>query len=221
MIAHDELDPQDAARLRAAVERLPAEVEPAQDLWPAIRARIEAGRVHALPVRQAPDPGALPEHGAPALGATGPRGVPVPWYAAPRRLAAAAVLLVAATAATTWWVSTRPGTPPASAGAGAPAPAMAADAAGTARALASFASYERSAAELASALERRSAELDPRTREVLERSLRTIDVAIAEAREALAADPGNAAVRAFVVAAYRQKVDFLRRANDVAALQGP
>ena len=54
-----------------------------------------------------------------------------------------------------------------------------------ARAFATVASYERSSAELANTLERRGASLDPRTRAVLERSLRTIDDAIAEARGAL------------------------------------
>ncbi len=128
------------------------------------------------------------------------------------QLAAAAAVLVIASA-----VLTRTLSAPA-------APTMveapAVDSAVNARALASFASYERTAADLTAALERRSAQLDPATRAVLERSLRTIDQAITEAREALAADPASSAVRGFVESAYRQKVDFLRRANDVAALRG-
>jgi hypothetical protein len=89
------------------------------------------------------------------------------------------------------------------------------------RAFATVAAFERSSAELTATLERRGATLDPRTRAVLEQSLRTIDEAIAEARGALDADPRNPAVQAFVAAAYRQKIDFLRRANDVAVSQGP
>jgi hypothetical protein len=89
------------------------------------------------------------------------------------------------------------------------------------RAFATVAAFERSSAELAATLERRGATLDPRTRAVLEQSLRTIDEAIAEARVALDSDPRNPAVQAFVAAAYRQKIDFLRRANDVAVSQGP
>lgn len=81
-----------------------------------------------------------------------------------------------------------------------------------------LAAYERSADELATMLDRRAARLDPATRAVLERSLLTIDAAIDEARAALARDPSNAAGRAFVEAAYRQKIDFLRRANEVADL---
>ncbi len=189
MTANDELDPADLARLRAAAKRLPEEVEPERDLWPDIRARIDRGRVQALP------------------GASGaPTPVPLPWFARPQRLAAAAVLLIALTATGTWW-ATRVDGPS----------GFAAD---STAALASFASYETSAAELAARLDQRRATLDPATLAVLERTLRTIDGAIAEAREALATDPTNRAVQAFVVTAYRQKIDFLRRANDVAAEMG-
>ncbi len=96
-----------------------------------------------------------------------------------------------------------------------------AERAATTRAFATVAGFERSSAELSATLERRGATLDPRTRAVLERSLRTIDGAIAEARAALDADPVNPVVQAFVAAAYRQKIDFLRRANDVAVSLGP
>lgn len=185
----DELDPVDAARLRAAVQRLPEKVEPERDLWPDIRARIDQGRVQALP------------------GASGVPDAPrLPWYALPRRLAAAAVLLVSFTAAGTWWLM-RSGE-------------STTGVADSAAALATFDADERSAAALAATLDGRRAKLDPATLAVLERTLRTIDGAIAEAREALASDPANPAVRAFVATAYRQKIDFLRRANDVAAELG-
>ncbi len=195
MTTNDDIDPRDAARLRAAIERLPQEIEPASDLWGGIRARIEQGRVQELPRRP----------GASELDAPAPAARPMPWYASPRRLAAAAVLLVALSAGGTWWIM-RPADPRLDGD-----PALA---------LAQFASYEQSAAELTATLERRRAKLDPATLAVLERTLRTIDGAIAEAREALAADPANPAVQAFVVTAYRQKIDFLRRANDVAAELG-
>lgn len=198
----DELDPAAAARLRAAVERLPSEVEPERDLWPSIRARIDQGRVQPL-------------HGGAGDEAAGPATRALPWYAAPRRLAAAAVLLVALTATATWYATRSPDRARTAEGPAAdPAAPPTAD---PAAALAIFASYERSAAELSASLDRRSAGLDARTLAVLERTLRTIDGAIAEAREALATDPSNPAVQAFVAAAYRQKLDFLRRANDVAA----
>jgi hypothetical protein len=207
MTQPDELDAAASARLRAALERLPGEVEPERDLWPSIRARIDQGRVQPL-------------HGGAGGGAgagdgSRPAGRSLPWYAAPRRLAAAAVLVVALTATATWYATTsREAARMVEGSAAAPAVTPTAD---PAAALAMFASYERSAADLSASLDRRSAGLDARTRAVLERTLRTIDGAIAEAREALATDPSNPAVQAFVAAAYRQKLDFLRRANDVAA----
>lgn len=207
MTQPDELDLAASARLRAALERLPSEVEPERDLWPSIRARIEQGRVQALHEGRA--------GGGGAGGSTPAGGRTLPWYTAPRRLAAAAVLLVALTATATWYATTPRDTAQVVEGpAAAPTSAPTAD---PAAALALFASYERSAAELSASLDRRSVGLDARTLAVLERTLRTIDGAIAEAREALATDPSNPAVQAFVTAAYRQKLDFLRRANDVAA----
>jgi hypothetical protein len=194
----DDLTPDEELRLRTQVAALPDSVEPAHDLWPAIHGRIEAARVSALP-------------------ATRIDGTPVrrrmPWI----RLAAAAAVLVV-TSATLTWLAVVPREPrlPTLAIPTGDVPTTASPSS-----LATFASYERSAADLASALERRTERLDPATRAVLERSLRTIDEAIAEARAALAADPASGAYQAFVESAYRQKIDFLRRANDIAALQGP
>ena len=124
-------------------------------------------------------------------------------FRAARWLAAAAALVLI-TATTTWAVVKQR--------------AQASDQAATVALLADF---ERSASELQASLERRQSALDPRTREILERSLRTIDGAIAEARVALAERPQDAAIQAFVASAFRQKIDFLRRANDVAAAMGP
>lgn len=174
--------PDDYPRLREILARLPEAQEPARDLWPEIRARVDAERVQELPV---------------AGGARrGGRMIPL------RFAAAAAVVLVAGTATLTWW--SRPTGFP-----------MESDS--TATAIYSFASYERSAEELSTLLAQRSAKLDPATREVLERSLRTIEEALAEARAALEREPASAEMRSFVEAAWRQKLDFLRRANDVAA----
>lgn len=174
--------PDDDPRLRELLARLPEAQEPARDLWPEIRARVEADRVQALPV-------STPSRRSARM--------------VPLRLAtAAAAALVLVTATLTWW--SRPTVVP---------PTPDAPASG----LYSFASYERSAEELSTLLAQRSAKLDPATREVLERSLRTIEEALAEARAALDRDPASAEMRAFVEAAWRQKLDFLRRANDVAA----
>lgn len=128
------------------------------------------------------------------------RGIP---FRAARWIAAAAALVLI-TATTTWAVVRQR--------------ASASDQAATVALLADF---ERSASELQASLDRRQASLDPRTRAILERSLRTIDGAIAEARVALAERPEDPAIQAFVASAFRQKIDFLRRANDVATVMGP
>jgi len=125
-----------------------------------------------------------------------------------RVAAAAAVVLMAVTAGTTWWLGSRTNlvihTGP---GSVAPNPDL------------GFVAYERSVSELSALYDRRAASLDPATREVLERSIKTIDDALEDARVALMQDPANAEVRAFVESAYQQKLDFLRRANDVASLR--
>ena len=56
-------------------------------------------------------------------------------------------------------------------------------------------------------------QLSPATIEVIERNLALIDAAIAEAREALRADPANADLRALLWGAHRQKLDLLDRAT--------
>ncbi len=80
----------------------------------------------------------------------------------------------------------------------------------------SFARVERDYVEvsrdLAAAVAARRASLSPEAWASLERSLTTIDRAIAEARIALAEDPGNALVVQLLTASYERKLDLLRRA---------
>ncbi len=59
--------------------------------------------------------------------------------------------------------------------------------------------------------------LAPATIATLERTLRIIDEAIAEAAAALAADPGNDALLDVLSANYEQKVQLLRRASELPA----
>lgn len=184
-----DLDP----RLRERIAALPEEVPPARDLWPAIRAQLEAERVKEFPGSS----------GAPVEGRARVSARRLPGWAV---AAAAGLALVAGTAVVTARLVRGPAPDVAVVDT---LPAPSADA---------LAAYERSAAELAATLGRRAPRLDAETRATLERSLRTIDAAIEEARAELARDPANAGIRAFVEAAYRQKIDFLRRANDVANL---
>jgi len=181
--------PDDDPRLRDALARLPERIEPGRDLWPGIRAQIEAERIHALP--------------ATAHAPAARRGVTLPV----RWVAVAATLLVFVTATITWQLRDPRALP------------VADEVNAPSAELVTFASYERSAAELTLLLEQRAERLEPATRAVLDRSLRTIDEALQEARDALARDPASPGGRAFVEAAWRQKIDFLRRANAVAALR--
>ena len=72
--------------------------------------------------------------------------------------------------------------------------------------------YEAAVTDLERMLREHRERLDPRTVVVLERNLRVIDDAIAEAREALAADPANALLNAHLAGARQRKLDLLRRA---------
>jgi anti-sigma factor RsiW len=58
--------------------------------------------------------------------------------------------------------------------------------------------------------------LAPETITAVERSLRTIDAAIAEAREALARDPASETVARLLVASHEQKIELLRHAARLA-----
>lgn len=61
------------------------------------------------------------------------------------------------------------------------------------------------------------ATLAPSTVAVVERSLATIDAAIAEARAALVADPANQSLAELLSTTYQHKVELLRRATEYSA----
>jgi len=75
------------------------------------------------------------------------------------------------------------------------------------------AEYSAASEDLTAALREARSRLAPETIATIERNLAVIDQALAEARSALARDPGNPALEPLVVAAWRQKVDLLRRAT--------
>jgi anti-sigma-K factor RskA len=112
-------------------------------------------------------------------------------------LAAAAVLLIAASSAVTAVILRQAGQ----------------SAAQSSTHLVGFeAEYSAASEELTAALAAARGRLAPETILTIERNLSLIDNALAESRRALAADPGNVALEQLVVAAWRQKVDLLRRA---------
>lgn len=171
---------------------------PAQDLWSGIVTHIHADTRRA----------------APAVGL----GEQVPAWRARRfsvslpQLLAAGIALMLVSAAGVWLgLSVRsPAAAPVTVAPPAPgvSPAVAVDFA--------IPEYHLAVTELERALAERRSELDPATLEVLERSLATIDQAIAEARSALAEDPSNRYINAHLAYALRRKLELLRRAATIA-----
>lgn len=179
--------------LRESAAALPREVAPPEDLWPAIH------------------------------GAMTPRGTATRrtrWTG--RRFAAAGILIAVASSALTYAAIVGGRTRPEVAVATAPSGAMAADPtppAVPARFAAAERRYVESVAELQRTLDQRRASLAPETIAIVERSLRVSDAAIAEAREALARDPGNRALTVLIASNYERKIDLLRRATELAELK--
>src|SRR2546428_203798 len=81
--------------------------------------------------------------------------------------------------------------------------------------------YETTVAELQGALVegRRTGRLDSTTVRILERNLATIDTAIAQARRALAADPGSAYLNHHLADTMRRKLELLRQATALTGTQ--
>ena len=75
--------------------------------------------------------------------------------------------------------------------------------------------YLRTAGALQDVLDQQESALAPETVAQLRASLRTIDEAILEARNALARDPANKVLIEMLSANYRQKVDLLRRTTEM------
>lgn len=86
----------------------------------------------------------------------------------------------------------------------------------TARVAAIEDEYAATAQQLERELAARKDALSPETIAAVERSLRTIDAAIAEAREALARDPGSETLERLLVAGHGQKIELLRHAARLA-----
>lgn len=76
--------------------------------------------------------------------------------------------------------------------------------------------FDQSVTQLRQALKEGRGRLDTVTVRVLEENLRTIDAAIAQARDALAADPGSAYLSQHLAKTMRTKLDLLRRAQSIA-----
>jgi hypothetical protein len=129
---------------------------------------------------------------------------------------AAAMLLVAvlSSGGTALYMSSRGVT-----GNSSPSILVVASEAGTPATFAAFAieenNYLRNVAVLQDLLDKQEGSLAPETVAQLKSSLRTIDEAILEARNALARDPANKMLIEMLSGTYRQKVDLLRRTAEM------
>lgn len=190
------------AELREVMTRARTLVDtpPATDLWPAIEAQLT------------PRGAARPERGRVIAGPSwwGRRfelGIP--------QLAAAAAVLVVISAGVMWMVMG--GSPRGNQVAPLPAPTPGTQAASVDL---SNPRYDAAVAELEQALAEGKGKLDPRTLAVVQHNLQIIDNAIADARRAVAADPGNTWLRSHLAATMKKKVDLLRSATMLASAQG-
>jgi anti-sigma-K factor RskA len=179
-------------RILARAGDLPKSIEPPPQAWSNIRAAIERDK-QAVSARSA---------NATQL-----------WR--PYGLAAAAVLVaVLSSAGTALYMSSRNND-----ATGASAVATNAGSSATPATLAAFTieenNYLRNVAVLQDLLDQQEALLAPETVAQLKSSLRTIDEAILEARNALARDPANKMLIEMLSGTYRQKVDLLRRTAEM------
>lgn len=170
------------------LRELPDSITPPGGLWTDIRSTIEARKVTRLPV------------------GSGERGRG--WWMTPRRAAIAASLLVAVSVTLTSLVL----------GARQEVLVRLAEPAAVAVSWqASEREFLASVLELREQLAMASNQVSPETTAKIERALSTIDVAIAEAREALLNDPANTALSEILATNYRQKIDLLRRATQLGS----
>ena len=132
------------------------------------------------------------------------------------QLAAAAFLLVCGSAFVVWTLRGQIERRDLAAGAGAPRESV--EAGGAALAAFDAARVDGEIAALQQALDRGRDRLDPQTVLVLEKNLELIRKATVEARQALAADPANAALRDYLAGTVGRKLELMKRATEMAGI---
>jgi predicted anti-sigma-YlaC factor YlaD len=168
--------------LLAEAAALPEEIQPAQDLWPDIAARLRGSEGIRLV----------------------PRSGLARWMG-PMSVAAAAAVLIALSAGL--WTRGRTGDVVPSGPQGTLQPI----AMGSTGLLDSEREYARATADLMAAIEGQKETLAPETRAVLDANLKTIDDALAQVRAALLKDPGNSQLAHLLTSTHQKKVDTLKR----------
>ena len=177
----------DLRRIGADARALPA-LAPSRDLWTGIEARIQAP---VIPLVDRP---------------TGSARAPRTMQLRTRWLAAAAVLLMALSSGLTYF-ATRPEPAPETSQyvvIGDPEARQASDVAP------SLTHYDEEIGQLRAIIADRNAELDSATVATIERSLRVIDDAIAESRDALSRDPGSDFLHEQLDRTLARKVELMR-----------
>jgi len=191
-MAHDEMNEQLSQEMKDRIEALAREIQPRRDLWQAIDSAISAGKV----VR--PDFAAQGGELAPSAPLVNWRRVGL--------IAAAAMLLVAFSSGLTAYLVRTPAGP----AEGRVEPRLTEfETVAWEGFLEAERSYQGVSDDLLASLEAQRDELAPETVEIVEKNLRLIDEAIAEARAALERDPANRRLVGKLTDMYRTRVDFL------------
>jgi len=194
-IAACEICAAEVESLKAILARaadLPKSIDPPAEAWSNIRSAIERDKI------------AVATHA----------GISARFWRAYALAAAAVLLVILSSAGTALYMSSR-NSDERSSRVAASSPTSAA----TPATLAAFTieenTYLRNVAVLQDILDQQEASLAPETVAQLKASLRTIDEAILEARNALARDPANKLLIEMLSSTYRQKVDLLRRTTEM------
>ena len=200
-MTNDTIDEGKLRDLMNEVAALPTSIEPPANAWAKIRAEIEAS-------------------GKPGSDSQSIKVLHIAFWQNPIFLAAAALLLVAGSSVlTTVALNRRAQSPSTSRVAQAPSAAVATDS-NTPASLAQFtvveSDYLRAVNDLSATLESEQGSLSPETIAKLRESIKVIDAAILEARNALAADPSNRTLIKMLANSYEQKVDLLKRTTEMA-----
>jgi hypothetical protein len=202
----DTIDEGKLRDLMNEVAALPTSIEPPAGSWAKIRAEIEAGG----------KPGRSND-----IEAQSKRPARIAFWQRPAFLAAAALVLVAGSSAVTAIALSRRGAEGTRTVAGAAQAPLATAAADSGPAsLAQFtlveSDYLRAVNDLSATLESDQGSLSPQTIAKLRESIKVIDAAILEARNALAADPANRTLIRMLANSYEQKLDLLKRTTEMA-----
>jgi hypothetical protein len=210
----DMIDEARLRKLRDEVAALPRSIEPPAAAWAHIRSAIEAER--------APHIGGASVQDEPLSHSAAKNLAAHVWWQRPAFLAAAALLLVAGSSAVTAIAirgSRDRNAPVGQSQVAGRIPQPAAASSGPAS-LAQFtvveSDYLRAVNDLTATLDSEHGSLSPETIAKLRESLKVIDAAILEARNALAADPANRTLIQMLSTSYEQKVDLLKRTTEMA-----